>query len=178
MSGMGEHRRRKLMTYCKRVDRDGNGVFTEKDLLLIAENIIKSGKFTGARAEGLREKYSEMWNKFYEPVAKNGVVTFEDLLEHMKNLHTADLKPITAQQLNLIFDTFDTNQDGCIQVGEYINFFRIIGISDEFAKPAFEGLDSDHDGLLSRDEFVSAGLDFFYLEQPSHPADLFLGPLV
>jgi len=165
------------MTYFKRADKDGNGVFTEKDLLLIAENIIKRGKFTGARAEGLRKTYSEMWSKYYEPVAKNGEVRFEDFMEHLKRYRTADLKPISTEQLNLVFDTFDTNQDGCIQVGEYINFFHILGIGEEFAKRAFEGLDSDHDGLLSRDEFVSAGLDFFYLEEPSHPADLFFGPL-
>jgi len=177
MSEMGEHRRRKMMTFFKRIDKDGNGVFTENDLQLIAENIIKAANFTGARAEGLRQKYSEMWNKYYEPVANNGVVRFEDMIENLKNHNTDDMKPITAEQMNLLFDTIDTNQDGFIQIGEYITFFGITGVGEEFAKSAFDALDTNHDGLVSRDEFVSVGLDFYFLEEPSHPADLFHGPL-
>jgi len=165
------------MTYFKRLDKDGNGVVTEKDLKLIAENIITVGNFTGARAKEIREKYSEMWDKYYKPLDKNGVVSIQEMVDFIKNFNHPEARDISAGQLNLIFDIIDTNQDGCIQLGEYATYFNIVGVSEEFAKPAFDALDTNHDGFLSKDEFVSAGLDFFFLEEPSHPADLFFGPL-
>jgi len=174
---MGEHRCRKMMNFFKRADRDGNGVFTEKDLQLIAENIIKAANFTGARANEIREKYSELWDTYYKPGVKDGVVRFQDMLEHFKSHQNPEDKPKMAEQLNLMFDTIATDQDGCIQVGEFATYFGIIGVRKEFAKLAFGALDTDHDGFLSREEFVSSGVDYFFLEEPSHPADLFLGPL-
>jgi len=177
MAEFGEHRRRKVMTFFKRFDKDGNGVLMEKDFRLVAQNIITVGNFTGARGNEIRTQYLEMWNKYYQPLAKNGEVSIPEMVDYIKNINKAEARAMSAEQLDLFFDIIDTNQDGYIQLGEYATAFNIAGIGEEFAKPAFEALDTNHDGLLSRDEFVSAGLDFLFLEEPSHPADLFFGPL-
>jgi len=159
------------------MDSDGDGVLTAKDFQLIAENLIKAGNLTGASADRIRDLQSEVWTKYFQQGTGVAEANFEEFIASSKSEGKAALKAIAVEELNLIFDVIDTNQDGRIQLNEFITSFHIYGINEEIAKQAFSGLDINKDGELSRDEFVSAGVDYFLLEEPSYPADLFLGPL-
>jgi len=171
----GAHWTRKVETFFKRFDRDGDGELTEKDFRLIAENIVKVGKFTGKRAEEIRNKYDELWTRYFQPMAQLKPASCDAIIENFKKCGKAELKADLTEQLNLVFDVVDTNQDGSIQLDEFITYINIVGVNEAIGKKAFNALDTNHDGVLSRDEFVSAGVTFFILEEPSHPADLFYG---
>lgn len=65
-----------------------------------------------------------------------------------------------------------------IQKDEFELFFDIIGLDPKLAGATFEAIDTNHDGQLSLDEFVTAGVDFFTSEDEASPNKLFWGPLV
>ena len=44
---------------------------------------------------------------------------------------------------------------------EFGVYFKIISIDESSTKASFVAIDSNHDGIISRDEFVAAGVDFF-----------------
>jgi len=180
MTEFGEHWERKLRTCFKRFDSDGDGLLTLRDAHRIADNIIKAGQLTGPIADDIRNAFLEVWNKYVTPTngGEVGTGSCEDFLENLKKHEKSDLEAIGKRQMTIFFEAVDTKKDGLIQLQEYINFFNFVGIDEEFAKEAFKELDTNHDGVLSREEFVTAGTNFLLLEEPSFPADLFFGSLV
>jgi len=178
MAEFGAYWERKMNTCFKRFDTDGDGVLTKKDYALLAENVIKVGNFTGARADDIRNNYTELWNIYLKPeTGDESISTCEDFLKNVKNRGKNFLETIAMKQYTLFFDAVDTDQDDKIDLKEFINYFTAMGSTEEIAKEAFKGLDADHDGVLSREEFVTAGKNFCVLEEPSLPSDSFYGHL-
>jgi len=178
MSEYGAHWERKLRTAFKRLDSDGNGFLTKKDVDQIAENVIRTGNFTGSEAEEIRNSYLEIWEKYVKPIGGGEAATCETYLEKLKSHGKSALVLAMTQQLGVFFDAVDTNKDDLIQLQEFIIYFDAFGIKEEIAKEAFKGLDTNHDGVLSREEFITAGKDWITLEEPSLPSDLFFGSLI
>jgi len=177
MPQYGEHWERKIRTCFKRLDTDGDGLLTKKDFMVIAENVITSGKLIGERAEVIRKNYAEIWTTYYQPVSGEKGANEDAFLAGLKRRGKQDFCAVAQEQFSLFFDIVDTNQDGKIQHHEFTTYCNILGIQEKFAKKAFVGLDTNKDGVLSREEFVSAAKDFFTLEEPSHPCDMFYGAL-
>ena len=75
------------------------------------------------------------------------------------------------------FDVIDSNHDGYIQSKEFEVWFRIIGVDVSKAEESFKMIDTNGDGVLSREEFVAAGLEFVTSKEDT-PSKLFYGPLV
>jgi len=166
-----------MRTCFKRYDVDGDGVLTKNDYAVLAENVIKTGNFSGSRADDIRNNYMELWNTYLKPETGDTSSTCEDFLANVKSRGKTVLESVAIKQFSLFFDAIDTNRDDAIQLEEFINFFKAIGSTAEIAKEAFKELDLNHDGVLSREEFISAGEDFCLLEEPSLPSDLFYGHL-
>jgi len=175
MSEFGEHWQRKIKTWFKRFDKDEDGLLTEKDFTLIADNIIKVRRLSGPRADEIRKKYSQIWVEYFQPMLERDSASLEEIKANLQKCGKDEMKKMSTEHFNLLFDAVDTNNDGLIQLGEFVVYFQIVGVSEVFAKKTFDTMDTDHDGMLSRDEFVKGGLDFFTLEEPSKTCDLFYG---
>jgi len=178
MSEFGEHWERKLRTFFQRFDIDGDGLLTRNDFERLADRVIKTGHFTGYRADELRNLYLEIWDKYFKPEDGGNAGTFEEFLANVKSHGKSELGLSYLEQNSIMFDAVDTSNDGVIELQEFINYFNALGIGEEIAKEAFKGLDTNHDGVLSREEFISSGINFFMLEEPSFPADAFYGSLI
>jgi len=177
MSEYGEHWERKMKTCFSRFDADGDGFLTRKDFEIIGDKIVKCGKFTGTRADEIRNNILELWTRYFDPGDGNNPTACEEFVARLKSYSKRDLELASRQQHGLWFDAVDTNKDGLIQLQEFINYFDAMGIKEKFAKEAFEGLDTNKDGVLSREEFITAG-KHYSLEEESSYADVFFGSLI
>ena len=58
------------------------------------------------------------------------------------------------------FDVVDTNGDGAISPREFGVYFKIMGIAESSTQASFDETDTNHDGIICRDEFVAVGVDW------------------
>ena len=101
----------------------------------------------------------------------------------------------------MIFDAVDSNLDNAIAKEEFAAYFASLGITDaNLAGQVFRYMDSNNDGVLSKDgrlfhylkffkikflnfflikiEFSQFGNEFFLSKDSSSPSRFFFGPLV
>ena len=76
-----------------------------------------------------------------------------------------------------MFDIIDSNNDGVISVHEYTVFFQIYNIDPKYVAEAFQAIDTDKNGVISRDEFVAAYQECASGTDESHPSQHMFGPL-
>ena len=121
----------------------------------------------------------QVWEKYLKGSQGGQALNQDQLISTLKKqVQDPALRETLAGPLPLFFSAIDANADGMIQGEEYELFFDIIGLDPKMAGDTFKAIDTNHDGQLSLDEFVTAGVDFFTSEDESSPNKLFWGPLV
>jgi Ca2+-binding EF-hand superfamily protein len=78
--------------------------------------------------------------------------------------------------VNLIFDTFDTDEDGAISSQEWLTFMGICKNHRIYAGRAFWEIDTNKDGFLSKEEFLKAFYDFYHSNDPTALGNLLFMP--
>ncbi len=172
---------RKMMTHFTRLDADGDGVVTEEDFDTIAERFIEVGGLDNQGAEVLRSNLNAIWRNYWNAADTNrdGQVTGDEFVTSMTHVVSSpELREKVGGPLPLFFKAIDANSDGMISATDYENFFKCIRIDPSLAEESFNAIDSDGDGVLSEDEFVAAGEEFFLSEDMHAPTQNYWGPLV
>ena len=79
-----------------------------------------------------------------------------------------------------VFEVMDLNQDGVITKNEYRLFFEARkNVDPNGAIVAFSAIDKDMDGKITCDEYVNAGVEFFFnFADETKPSKYFFGPLL
>lgn len=168
-----------MKTYFQRIDFDQDGQITRKDFEGMASRFAETGKLDQQKATDLNSTLTAVWDKYLSVVGGGDSIGLDAFINSMKTLvKDASLKGTLEGPLPLFFHAVDSNNDGKIDKGEYGEFFRILGVDEKLAPESFDAIDTDKDGLLSLDEFKTAGSDFFITDDESHPTKLFWGPLV
>jgi juvenile hormone diol kinase len=166
-----------MRTYFKRIDFDGDGEITQKDFQGMADRFIKVGGLQDAEANQLRGNIDQLWETYRSQAGNTANIAQSAFIAAMERVAHDHVKTVTEAPFKIFFQIVDTNHDNNIEVKEFGDFFRIMGVDEALASQAFKAIDTNNDGLLSLEEFVAAGVDFFTSQNES-PNQFFFGPLV
>jgi Ca2+-binding EF-hand superfamily protein len=174
----GPHWERKIRTCFTRLDANKSGKISAEDFMLIAERFNEVGHLTGAAAQEMKDFYTnEIWLKYFKaPDADES--TCESFIHNLRTLGKKMILATTNDIHNRYFTNIDQDNDGLLSLEDFKKYFYVMGIGAEFAKATFDAIDANHDGQVSRGEFITAGNDFFGGEQDHKGSDIFFGPLV
>ena len=162
----------------KRTPRTGGAKLGIKQPETVADHSFRSAAigFLLAEMEG------------YDPYQVAGYCLFHDAAE----TRTGDLDWLAHEQKVLdsnvlihsyvqgiaraVFDILDADNDGVISKEEYLKFFRSFRGNVEDAEIAFQKLDDNDDGYLTRQSFLEAVTEFHLSDDPDARGNWLFGP--
>jgi hypothetical protein len=111
-------------------------------------------------------------------VTHNGRLTPDEMADGLILTGEEQLRYLCAICYDLFFHILDADRDGFIDSKQLSDFFEILGILDELlVAETFKVIDTDNDGLISKEEYLNATLEFM-LSGVERPTTIFFGPLV
>lgn len=167
-----------MRTCFKRLDANQSGTMSKEDFDMIAARFIEVGGLTGVAAEAIRDYYTNQIWKIYFKLPNSDESTCDAFIENLKHNGKKAILATTNDIHARYFDNMDHEHKGRVGLDAFTKYFYIMGIDAAFAAESFKAIDVNHDGFISRAEFIQAGNDFFGGEHPHKTSDLFFGPLV
>jgi Ca2+-binding EF-hand superfamily protein len=176
---------RKLEHGFSHLDRDGDGVLTEHDHVLMGESVAASfGHAKGSPQEQqIIDAYVRIWRDLHLPFVPAGApgITKEQFFTSTRTLSgNPELAKATVGALAEAFlEIADGDGDGAVSAEEYHRFLRghFPRLTRQATDHGFAILDADGDGVLSREEFMTAIIDFWTSNDPSARGNSWAGPL-
>ena len=179
---MTELQKAKQVHYFNVLDYNNDGTLEKQDFVNVADRLAEmrgyeegSSKHTAVRQEILR-----MWTNARALSGKEGKtqITLDDWLAHEQKVLDSNVLIHSYVQgiARAIFDILDADNDGVISEDEYMKFFRSFRGDDEDAEIAFQKLDEDEKGYLTRQEFLEAVTEFHLSDDPDAPGNWLFGP--
>ena len=123
--------------------------------------------------------FLQFWQHCIKFSQNENTVDFDAYCNAIEDLITNEekLERTIKTFYNAMFDVIDTNHDGYVQENEYEHHFKISRLDPAMAKKSFDAIDTNKVGVLSREEFISAIVEFLGSKEDT-PAKFFFGGLV
>ena len=177
--------RKLALAFCKH-DLSKNGLLERKDFQLIGQTIAKSLglKEDNSKYQQIVDSYTQAWDSALAAVAEQsgGKLSLAQFLEVRSQHDRSPTEKRNEQRGKIdelaqkLFDGLDLDGSGTISITEYRLFLQALGeTNEESIKLAFETIDTNKDGTISRDEFTQLRRDYFMLDEPEHPSKWFYG---
>lgn len=119
------------------------------------------GLESGSDRSGDRRVSQEEWFAYWDRILQDDDL-FDDLI-----------RPIAEN----VFDTLDHRGDGVVTADEFALMYTSGALDAGAAAAAFERLDGNHDGHITRDEMSHLIAEFFKSSDPDAPANWLFGPM-
>lgn len=178
---MTELQKTKQVHYFNVLDVDGDGHVEKQDFLDVADRLAGmrgydegSSKHSNVRRELLR-----MWTnaRALSGAEYKTHITLEDWLAHEREVLDSNVLIHSYVQgiAQVIFDILDADSDGVISQDEYRTFFRAFRDDADEADRAFQKLDVEGTGSLTRETFLELVTEFHLSDDPDAPGNWLFG---
>ena len=174
---------KKMRTHFTRLDINKDGFITRSDYEEIAEKVAEFGKLSQEDAASVMSAFLEIADHLdLKPGVK---FTLEEVSQKVhKNVLCLPFdqnKDLCDHTYRMIFDAFDTNNDGHISLEEFTGvFYKILApdIKKEDVLRSFNILDTDSNGKISQEEFLAAAFEFMCGMKETEISSSFFGRLL
>jgi len=167
---------RKVRTFFKKLASDGK--VTQKSYEHLGGIFSELGKWHGAKEKQVQLFMIQVWNDFFEKDAVNGAVDEKMFVDLVIKQRCKVLPRAAVFFYGFLFDAIDLKGAGVIHKEDFNRFAKALHIDESFAEESFKAMAQKGGGKLSREEFVSAGVEYWCTDDETYPSKLMLGPLV
>lgn len=179
---LSDLQKRKLTKLFSMYDSDYTGVLVKKDFEIMFKKLSKFRNWSkrSPRCIVLEEKLMQKWKGLEKKADThdNDEISIDEWLAYYEEV-LADSKAcseIVAELIELVFDVFDTDDDGKIAEAEWGHLLAAFNESPVYAGKIFPALDSDQDGWLSKSEITDLFNRFCGGDDPDDLANGMFGP--
>ncbi|MEM8614830.1 MAG: EF-hand domain-containing protein [Cyanobacteria bacterium P01_H01_bin.105] len=173
---------RKLTKLFRLYDANNDGVLVQKDFTILAMRLanLRKGLQASTNYERILTHLQQDWTCLCRASEQNSdaQITLDQWLAYYDQILN-DIKQYAGRVIalvTLLFDAFDHNHDGQISEQEWISLLSLFNVQPIYASSIFLNLDINQDGALNQDEVLTLIHDFFYINEPSAPANFMFGP--
>ena len=171
----------KMRTRFNRLDLNHDGFISREDYELMAKKLQQYGKLNAEDAESTRKAFMTVADAFdLKPGVKIPVEEAAKKANREFSVMPREKKmTILKETHDPIFDALDRDKDGHISLDEFKVYFQIIApdISEDEMKHSFNVMDSNKNGEISREEFITAAFDFLHGFVETEISKVFFGRL-
>lgn len=170
---------KKLTRYFQVYDIDDDGRLERSDFERIVENVeLLHGN--GSAASGLRAAYTARWDSLRASADMDGDrgIDLDEWLAHWQIIleDGAKAQAEAAAITDRLFSVFDLDEDDRIGPGEFADFYGVFGLSVDLSRTVFETLDTNEDGVLTREELLALSQDFYFGDDVEAAGNVLFGP--
>ncbi|ESA38392.1 calcium-binding ef-hand-containing protein [Leptolyngbya sp. Heron Island J] len=173
---------RKLTKLFRLYDANADGILEQRDFIALATRLanLRQGLQASPHYEQILTHLQQDWlclckaaDQNYDAriTLKEWLTYYEQILDDIKQYASRVIALVT-----LLFAAFDQDNDGQISEREWIHLLSLFNVLPIYASSIFLNLDVNQDGVLSQDEVLTLIHDFFYINEPSAPANFMFGP--
>jgi Ca2+-binding EF-hand superfamily protein len=181
---LSDLQRKKLQLRFALLDTDGDGQITQQDYELLTLRLCAAfGHLPGSPGyERVRNAYLTLWERMRTRMDHDGsgVVTLPQFLESCEKaiIERRDgFQRNLADLADLLFDLVDADENGVIDLAEFTTWMHSYGVGPRDTVDAFDLLDTDGDGVLSKPDVIDAAEQFYRSADPTVAGNWLFGPL-
>jgi Ca2+-binding EF-hand superfamily protein len=172
--------RRKMALGFYRLDASKDGLVSQEDLASLGQQVVEQLQIAQGSAQSAQivQAFSNLWHAYGKAADKDGdnTISFDEFAEaHAAFLQTPDARARGVGVNAAVFAALDLNGDGQLDATEYAAFLKPMGVSTADAQTAFQHLDRDGDGFISREEAAADWWEYWNAEDRSAPGNWFYG---
>ncbi|VDK87503.1 unnamed protein product [Dibothriocephalus latus] len=171
----------KMRTMFRRLDINQAGKLRCHDFIQIGRSLAARNHLVKHKADALMRSMLDIWVHYFS-VDKDtnhfNELTEKQFIHNMRDMINGDFRHQIDQFGWTFFKAVDIEGTGYISMTEYRNLQEAWHVGRGEAEGMFKVLDTDKDGKISSDEYLSAWVEYFLGEDHNSPYKTFFGPVI
>jgi juvenile hormone diol kinase len=177
-----EFQKEKLPRLFAVYDADANGFVEREDFVRLTQSFAQARGWEPGDEEydALEARLLSRWQSMrqFADADHDDRVSLDEWLAYVDDmLDSEDAYEAEVQKIaRSTFGVFDRDGDGKLDLAEYQEGYRSLGLDEALASDVFRRLDLDYDGYISKSEHLTLVDQFFRSQNPHSPGNWVFGP--